>query len=143
MIMISSLLVLETFTSLRLLSSVGSQMSPQDPLISVRGQKILYLKLGQGCHFGSNEAIYIFNFIFLQLVFIYLLIYCFIYLFIYLLYFLIDSYRPSYIKYWLRCYIFCVLKISCQLFQNITQFQSIKLRKEKQQIKKDYDTIFR
>ena len=39
------------------LRSIRLQMSPQGPLISVRSQKIIYWKLGQGCHFGSNGKI--------------------------------------------------------------------------------------
>ena len=60
----------------------------QGSLISVRGQKILYWKLGRGYYFGSNGSIYIFNIIFLYTVFlkkkiiVYLLIYLYIYLYI-------------------------------------------------------------
>ena len=39
------------------LRSIRLQMSPQGPLISVRSQKIIYWKLGRGCHFGSNGKI--------------------------------------------------------------------------------------
>ena len=45
--------------------SIRLQMSPQGPLISVGGQKIICLKVGWGCHFGSNGPIQIFNSMFL------------------------------------------------------------------------------
>ena len=39
------------------LRSIGRQMRPQGYLVSVRGQKILFLKMSRGCHFGSNGPI--------------------------------------------------------------------------------------
>ena len=44
------------------LRSIRLQMSPRDPLISVRSQKTIYWKHG---HFGSNVPIYVFNSMFL------------------------------------------------------------------------------
>ena len=44
--------------------STECQMRSQSHFISVRGQKIICWKLGQGCNFGSNGPIYIFSFIF-------------------------------------------------------------------------------
>ena len=53
--------------------STECQMRSQSHFISVRGQKIICWKLGQGCNFGSNGPIYIFSFIFL-----YTFLFCFI-----------------------------------------------------------------
>ena len=72
------------------LRSIGCQMRSQGQVISVRGQKILRWKLGRGCHFGSNDPIYIFNFIFSYSAFFFIFIYLFFFLFIY--FFLVFAY---------------------------------------------------
>ena len=46
--------------------SIGRQVRPHVPFISVSGQKILYWKLGRGYHFDINGTIYVFKFISLQ-----------------------------------------------------------------------------
>ena len=56
--MATKLLVLKTSgKSGENLTSIRLQMSPQDPLISVRGQKTSGWKHDRGCHFSSNGPI--------------------------------------------------------------------------------------
>lgn len=59
-------------------------MRSQGHLISMRSQKILYWKLVRGCHFGSNETICIFNFIFLYITLFWFFLITFFFIFIYL-----------------------------------------------------------
>ena len=64
-LMMSSKNLYLSVNSGEILRSVRLRMSPQGPLISVMGQKIICWKLGRGYHFGSIETILVFYSMFL------------------------------------------------------------------------------